>query len=1160
MIRKVLAVILILSFAIPTEIFPRERKRDEILVTDVRQSALFAKMGKDPDRILDDRLKEAEKIEGIGFISTDWHKRYISRLQARFFEAKSDKVYKYLYGQRPVRTGASDYLTHLRKDTPGYTLEYPMGLYQYGAFVGSDYKSYPLEDDSKYYINKNQLKYTFEVYKDSEVVENCYVSSGQSLFKYEIPAFYDHARRKPYPLISKDKKRSFHYYEGFSASYLHLYPSIFWPYTLPIDSAIGYLGMIDDDLPEKAINKESPFIYVYNFKEFRKHNLDWYNHDILTYGYDDDCTDVEPEEKVTYGPAVKSPNTDFMRAYRSMIYAKTELAKKEMVKMLHPAPHWNDELGDYDMDYEKNIIDVTLTDNAKRLKDFSDRYTSVPSMDPLVGDKITYYFPMVDTAPECSLKEYEKKLREASNEEYWAFFLNFNAYDYHIADKIKSKDWKAAAKSGRELERYQLMRRYYVYKSLMRSKKQYDDDFSRYCTGKELNIAVWAGQESYGAWRHTSDYSLKYYIPCLDTKRRLGNTHGPKMHGFYKWPGEFEWMTPYGFPAHSSHPAAYDRKFNGTPSNTTGIIYAGYLDYDEFKDYCKTTGKSKEEAWRTALKGPLMIISDRTYNKYGAEYFEKVAGRKLKVVDITGTLQHCYNKLGVSESEAVKLSKNLLKYDYFFLKPSEGKNFLFWNGLGVMRWDQEGIAQKGWKDEDIAKIRRDPVSPVMPEYIDVPDSKMELPVVHPRFMNKLRALAPVIRTALEKDNREFPHMSQRYANYIEYFEGEPYEYPRPDHIAYYSRLLTEPLTKTEMGRRYPVEIIMAEFYDPFIKNKKDLMWVAGGKTLLKEHPLTLTAESWFVDNMLKKKSPRGVEVFRQIQRDRGKKIVEKLKGEKGDFIYNLQKYLANTIPWLAYNPHLYLAYYDNILTLRFIDEEISWWEGYGEKFRQYEGKDELVVESMPHSEHKFMMVDEFRGGICDGVMPVWGQYTQTGNTSLASQIAGVSAIKDTKIKNDKRYLEYMEKLIYLGRYYFCPDAVSLGRLRKRLDRKKEEMFPEPEIAVTTSDLSTVGYMPHLTRYISLKSPTGCKVRGTRIQAYGVINPAVVNNAGVYSALMPGMLLFPNAVKIADGLEYARVDTYTRSDYEANAYKRQERARTYELWFRDRALAEVLFHK
>ena len=80
-------------------------------------------------------------------------------------------------------------------------------------------------------------------------------------------------------------------------------------------------------------------------------------------------------------------------------------------------------------------------------------------MTALDQSKITYYFGNLDAGVDQSVKEYEKLVRESSNDLYWSLFLNFHSYDRNIADKIYKKDWTAAAKSGRELERFQILRR-----------------------------------------------------------------------------------------------------------------------------------------------------------------------------------------------------------------------------------------------------------------------------------------------------------------------------------------------------------------------------------------------------------------------------------------------------------------------------------------------------------------------------------------------------------------------------------------------------------------------------------------------------------------------------------------------------------------------------
>lgn len=1180
-LRKFLAVLLIIVMFDPVILFSKPKKdlsnpNTPIASADtVYKSKYWKKINKSPQQYLREKISEA-KDNGKCFPPREYVDKYIKRLDMRFMEANSPNVDKYLYGKERRQVGRSDYLTEDFKVSwntgNGLDQMYYSSMFQYVGFVAADMAVIPLKEDTRYEQYRNCKKYAIDTYYNSFFPLNDGSYASGFLFESNdmiTPAFY-HADSPPF-IYDEKNKRTIHYFNGFSIANIYRYPEIFWPWRYePMDPTIGYLGMIDDDLPydfEKngtegevtPINKEAPFIYVYDFDEFRRHNSDWVTHDTMTYGYTEPGEDLEEMEKVYYGTTLKDPNILFARGLRAYMFCRMYQAKKELVSRLHPAPEWNENIGDYNINYEDKVNPANLSEEGRKIYEFS-RITSVENMTALDQSKITYYFGNLDAGVEQSVKEYEKLVRESSNDLYWSLFLNFHSYDRNIADKIYKKDWTAAAKSGRELERFQILRRYYQYKALVRSPKQYDEDFRRYYNENGMSISVWAGQNSYGYFRHTSEVSQKYYFPNYDVKDKVGNTHGPDLFGPYLWPGEYEHKVKYGFSQKYSRPTGV-RYMKGTASNTTGIIYAGNMTKDELYSYCNKTGKTPKQAWESALKGPFMIVSSRTYKRYGAEYFEKLAGHKLKVIDVTGGLMHSYWSVNMNHEKTKAVVKKIMNYDYFWLKQDRTTIPFVWDGkYHVTNFNP---ANGRWKDTNLDSIKGK-----QPDYV-IPDTlttkKYDHATIHPRITNNFGRIFKEIDQAIAKDEKQFPHMSQRSANYVEYFKDEPYEFPRADDITYHSLLYTH-LYVNKLNRGSKYEFLVPEFYKMYVPRSDELyygLWgyyYYGGSWNDRDNKRVYE----FCDREVRKRSPRGIEVFARIWRDKARGVIDEIKSQPGDFTYNLQKYLADNIPWMAYNPNLFMCYYKNIRWLKILDDELYWGPYYDDSYRFYrkdgslwiDGQDYIPDEpytnnilnrKLPHA-----FADRLEG-IGDGVMPTAFEYSKESTVFRNDIVMDMVALTKPDSSSDKPYLRYMYGYCgYMDNSYDTL-AVAAGRMRKRLDSDKEELFPITELAVSTIVMSTSGLNPYYASYYSMKSPTGIKVRGTRAMSYGTLSCHGEEVSRIYSEAMPGMLIFPNITNLPT-YGYEKVESYKSAYYEYDPYRQREPITNTEVYVRDKLLS------
>lgn len=1174
-LRSLVSIILSILIIIPDVSFadrkalkqPRKRQTiffgTDISPTIIAKTKLFQKSRSLSGRkILKDRMLKWERENKYSSLDPIWLNNYLKRLDARFLDAESPNVDRYLNGFIEKRHGLSVYLSdswrypwHNNKDYVYAT------KFQYIAFADSDPAVYPLKEDTQYELNQNILKYNTTTYYnplnplkygDTDNKVTCFITPA-----YNELAFSDY-------IISKDRKKTYHFYNGFSVAYPNLYPKIFWPYTNPVDSTIGYLGMIDDDLPYdyekngfkgevKPVNEDAPFIYVYDYDEFRKHNMEWYSHDTVTYGFMQEGDDLEDMEKIYYGPMTEDPNIYFIRAIRAAMFIRMELAKRDLVSGLHPAPLWDESIGDYDMDYDKRINPKNLSSEGQKLYEFSKM--SETQMHAITSDRVSEYFGDLDCMIERSPKEYEKIVREASNDAYWALFLNFNSYDYHIAETIYNKDWKAAARKGRELERYQILRRYYMYKTYVRSPRQYQEDYLRYFNNDTISVALWAGQNSYGYLRHTSEVSQKFLFPYYDVKDKPGNTYGPRLRGPYKWAGECEYMFKYGFSHDNSNPSASIREFTGTPSNTTGLIYAGHFTKDELKEYCKLNNRTPEQVWKSALKGPYMIISSRTYKRYGVEYFNRMAGRKLKAVDVTGSLQQCYVNVYMDHDKVYNTVKRIMGMDPFYVKTDVATPLKIWNNHVVK--DASGDTGPFGK-VNLESFRAEPRDYVMPVKITDKYDPIDKPK---EFVNKYNKIAKDIEAALAKDDQMFPHMSQRYANYIEYFPGEPYDFQRPEEIIYRARSKTEPVMGAYFNaKRKDFPFLVDGFDKHLVPRWKDMEWNEEGRTWMDLDNRYRTMYDKFIDEEVRKRSPRGIEVFSRIWRDKKRNTLETIKVKGGDYIYELQKYLADNIPWMAYNPNLYICYYKYAADLIVLDEDLFWGKDFDKRFRMYYNDGRLAAELSDHDRDRNHAFDEHLYGIGDGVMPVGYIHVNIRSVFIADDIIN-DDLKDNHMPEKREYLKYMMGYFYTDHIYYAEEnSLASGKMRKRLipSPLKEDLFQEPELTISDVVMSTSGISPYRTIYKSMKNHNGVIVRGTRVIGDGMTHDRPASVARIYSDVLPGMILFPNTDYQYNQAYYARARGYNNSKFEDTPWVSNQYVIDNQINTRDCALAYYLY--
>jgi len=76
----------------------------------------------------------------------------------------------------------------------------------------------------------------------------------------------------------------------------------------------------------------------------------------------------------------------------------------------------------------------------------------------------------------------------------------------------------------------------------------------------------------------------------------------------------------------------------GVITNTGGLLFGGYINAPSDIAELKQQYGSMRGAWNSALKGPYMIVSSRTYNRLGHSYFEQKAGHKLFKAEVTGAM------------------------------------------------------------------------------------------------------------------------------------------------------------------------------------------------------------------------------------------------------------------------------------------------------------------------------------------------------------------------------------------------------------------------------------------------------------------------------------------------------------------------------------------
>lgn len=113
---------------------------------------------------------------------------------------------------------------------------------------------------------------------------------------------------------------------------------------------------------------------------------------------------------------------------------------------------------------------------------------------------------------------------------------------------------------------------------------------------------------------------------------------------------------------------------NGVITNTGGILHGGYITGKDNIEVLRKQYGSMRNAWKTAEKGPYMIVSSRTYNKLGHEYFEKKAGRKLFKADVTGAMVESTARTIIDIPDKDREFSELMKDPYFRITDKRDSN------------------------------------------------------------------------------------------------------------------------------------------------------------------------------------------------------------------------------------------------------------------------------------------------------------------------------------------------------------------------------------------------------------------------------------------------------------------------------------------------------
>jgi hypothetical protein len=234
---------------------------------------------------------------------------------------------------------------------------------------------------------------------------------------------------------------------------------------------------------------------------------------------------------------------------------------------------------------------------------------------------------------------------------------------YNLCEAVRDMYWYQAMRTPTKIDR--------------------ERDFQRYFNRDYLSIAIWSGCTGYGRRRHECEVSPKTIYPYYE-----GDTK-PGLHGFI-------------------------RGGKARDMNTGGLLHGGFVDnprvlrrllayYGKLSKEDIRLGRwgegDMEKLWKAAMKGPFMIVSDRTYKKYGHKYFEKLAGHPLVKADVTGAITDC-NARVILDPDPECVSQ-LMDMDYFYVKNNKKQV------IGTKRMKPANkIKISSWAIKDAKKYRK----------------------------------------------------------------------------------------------------------------------------------------------------------------------------------------------------------------------------------------------------------------------------------------------------------------------------------------------------------------------------------------------------------------------------------------------------------------------
>ena len=843
-----------------------------------------------------------------------------------------------------------------------------------------------------------------------------------------------------YGLMVKSNSKVLWAHDEYSIAHPEEYAMNFRIWTEPVKSrAIPYLGMIDDDLlydfrleePLRRIlthNKNGVFIYVYDFDTYRKRSADWYHHDRLLYGYTDDFReDRRNPARIAYGPILTEPNHPVLRALRVYIFQRMYLAKLRLARLIHPAPKWLPGAGDY-----------TQVPKSCRLADPSvERYRKEIE-------------PQVNAAWNRDERSFIDQVLGASHEEYFYWLFHKVLTPESALKAFDRGDTDRARYWARVLRYQEIYRDLHIHKMYVRTARTLEQDMQRYWNDRFLSVALWSGSCGYGKNRHRFNPGLKTLFPYFDIANKPGH------------PGCIN-ASPGG--AHRSyHRAGF--------SNTGGLIYAGDMTRRELeafnRDYQKRYNSKKvkfhQRIWQDAVAGPFMIVSRRTYKRYGHRYFEKLAGKHLKMVDVTGALVESTARILLTpDPDAIA---QMMDMDYFYYKRNDrelyGRNKM--KPSFKIRMTEATVPRRAVYDP--VRLARNPVTE---ELHDIA-REYHSDVYGLGKVSQYQNIIGEVKEALEQDEKEFSGLSLIRGNYYPVFSGEPMSFPRKGQSA---------------DRLYPLDysgqLHKSRFYSEAVP--------------LKEQPRT----------------PRSIEFLSTIMKLRKSGSIEKLKSRYGKglkFKQALMRKLRKTIPWMLYNPNLFLVYYTHIRDLMPILNA----------FTGYRGR-------------------ELSNGIGDGTMV----FSSASRLQPFAADASMLAIKDRCIwKHDSclRMLWNYCNAFSRYSYDFRSDIIAYGKFRKMLWHFENNGSPFPLWESTLSNMTgsayEFSYYHHTYRWIwnnvgnpiFLREPTSAFIQGKQ------------NNQGrayLMSRLFPNLLRYLNKSVLESDLsfysEYAWRKKYAEFTYQ-----------------------------